>query len=62
MKIHQIEFHDQFVFSGPLVEIEKEPWSRDSLEENYLSFLFHYFYSLLLFSCGEKEQIIRKTD
>jgi hypothetical protein len=25
-------------------------------------FLFHYFYSLLLFSCGEKEQIIRKTD
>lgn len=46
MKIHQVEFHDQFVFSGPLVEIEKSPWSRDSSEENYLSFLFHFFFFL----------------
>lgn len=44
MKIHQIEFHDQFVFSGPLVEIEKSRGLATARRKIISLFYFIFFF------------------
>lgn len=59
MKIHQFAFHDQFVFSGPLVEIEKSRGLATARRKTISLFYFILYFFFAAAQCGEKEQIIR---